>query len=327
MICLTGAAGFIGSCTLARLNELGFEDIICVDNIQTADEVVNDLKKKNLAGKKYIDYVDKKDFIQRIVSGSWDNQFDCMIHMGACSSTTGKDPAYYQDNNLNYTITLAEWSLANNTRFIYASSAATYGDGSDGYKDDHETVLKCQPLNLYGRSKQDFDLLALKNSWFQSIVGLKFFNVFGPNEYHKQDMRSVSLKAFQRVVDEGSMGLFKSYHPDFADGEQKRDFVYVKDAVQVILFFMDNPDINGIFNVGTGKARSWNDLAKALFKALLKEPCINYFDMPEILRDKYQYFTQAEMAKLKSVGYPHEFTSLEDAILDYVSYLKVEKHL
>ncbi|MBF0479069.1 MAG: ADP-glyceromanno-heptose 6-epimerase [Candidatus Omnitrophica bacterium] len=325
---ITGGAGFIGSCIVAKLNELGYDDLIVVDHLEDhlLPDVSTDPKVHNLTEKKYIKFYDKTDFLDLIAGNKLDVNISAIIHMGACSSTTVQDAKYFQENNLEYTRTLSNWALKNEIRFIYASSAATYGDGSVGYKDDDDTVRKCKPLNLYGQSKQDFDISALENHYLDRMVGLKFFNVFGPNEYHKADMRSVVNKAYKRVAEEGKMSLFKSYHPDFGDGEQKRDFIYVKDAVDVVMYFLDHPEVNGIFNVGTGQARSWNDLAQALFKAVGKKPHIEYIPMPEILKDKYQYFTQADMTKLKKSGYTKPFTSLEAAVEDYVSYLKNHRY-
>lgn len=315
MIIVTGAAGFIGSCIVSKLNECSQNDLILVDHL-------NDAKQKNLEGKKYTKYFEKDVFLKKIEAGDFSSGIDAIIHMGACSSTTLQDEDYFERNNYQYTKALAQWSLANNVRFIYASSAATYGDGSIGYDDDDQTIKKCKPLNLYGESKQKFDLWALNEGVLDKIVGLKFFNVFGPNEYHKGDMRSVVCKAYRKVVDEGKIGLFKSYHDQYADGEQLRDFIYVKDVVNMTLFFLKNPRINGIFNIGTGKARSWNDVANALFLATQQGVNIEYVEMPEILKDKYQYFTQANISKIRSAGYEDEVTSLEDSIKDYVSYLK-----
>lgn len=320
MIVVTGGAGFIGSCVCASLNEKGREDLVIVDNLN------HPLKEKNLANKKFVKYYDKKDFILSIKTSTFGGDVDCVVHMGACSSTTLQDAAYFQENNLNYTIALAEWCLKENIRFIYASSAATYGDGTAGYKDDIDTIRKCRPLNLYGESKQKFDEWVLEKGILGQVVGLKFFNVFGPNEYHKGDMRSVVAKAYQRVAAEGKISLFRSYHEGYHDGEQKRDFIYVKDAVDVVSFFIENPAVNGIFNVGTGRARSWNDLAGALFAAVGKPLSIEYIEMPEKLRGMYQYFTQADMSKLKAAGYSKPFTPLEAAVDDYVKYLKDDKH-
>ena len=283
MIVVTGAAGFIGSCVVAELNARGQEDLILVD------ENNDESKQFNIKNKKYSKYLDKKEFIESVRSHQFKESVKVILHLGACSSTTLQDADYFEENNYLYTRDLCLWALEANTRFIYASSAATYGDGSIGYKDDDETTLQCKPLNLYGESKQKFDLWALNEKYLDNIVGLKYFNVFGPNEYHKGDMRSVVAKAYQGVVDEGLMRLFKSHHDDYKDGEQKRDFIYVKDAVRMTLFFMDHVDENGIFNVGTGQARTWNDLAYALFAAVGKEVNIEYMEMPDILKDKYQY--------------------------------------
>ncbi len=317
MIIVTGGAGFIGSCIVAKLNELGFKDILVVDEID-GDEI----KQKNLAGYSVIDLLDKEEFLQKVLSDRIKDPVSCVLHMGACSSTTGQDRGYYLKNNFEYSCHLATWSLNKKARFIYASSAATYGDGESGYSDDKESIRHCRPLNYYGESKQLFDVWVLDQGLYDQIVGLKFFNVFGPNEYHKGDMKSVIAKAYERVVKEGRMSLFKSYRKEFSDGGQKRDFVYVKDVVDVVLFFKDREDVNGIFNVGTGEARTWNDLAAALFAAVGKKPVIEYIDMPETLRPRYQYFTQADMSRLRTVGYGRPFTSLEDAVKDYVRYLK-----
>lgn len=328
MIVVTGAAGFIGSCIVAELNKRGLKDLILVDHVQSpGGEKRYTLKKENLKGKQYRDYFEKEDFLKKVVSGGMPNTVEAIIHMGACSSTTLQDEAYFNQNNLEYTRQLALWALKHNVRFIYASSAATYGDGALGYRDDEDTIRRCQPLNLYGESKQKFDMWALQENLLDKMVGLKFFNVFGPNEYHKDDMRSVVAKTYQKVVEEGQISLFRSYHKDYKDGEQKRDFIYVKDAVAVVMYFLDNPHVNGIFNVGTGESRTWNDLAAALFKAVGKPLKINYMDMPESLRPRYQYYTQADMSKLKRSGYSKEFTSLENAVKDYVSYLAQNSHL
>ncbi|HCI45180.1 MAG TPA: ADP-glyceromanno-heptose 6-epimerase [Candidatus Omnitrophica bacterium] len=319
MIVVTGAAGFIGSCIVAGLNERGREDLILVDELDEA-------KRKNLQNKKYLEYRDKKDFLELILRDQFKERPEAVIHMGACSSTTLQDARYFKENNLEYTRSLAQWALRNNVRFIYASSAATYGDGSAGYKDDEATIRRCKPLNLYGQSKQDFDLWVLEQGLQDKVAGLKFFNVFGPNEYHKGDMRSVVAKAYQRVAEEGKIALFKSYRKDYKDGEQKRDFIYVKDAVDIVLFFLDHPRINGIFNVGTGKASTWNELAGALFAAVGKKPDIQYIEMPADLERRYQYFTQADMVQLRKSGYAKPFTPLEEAVADYARYLKDHRY-
>ena len=320
MIVVTGAAGFIGSCIVAKLNERGVTDLILVDHMEED-------KKGNLAGKKYKKYFEKEEFIKLIQDDRLKEPVDCMIHMGACSSTTCQDAEYFRTNNLEYTKTLAQWTSRHRVRFIYASSAATYGDGKTGYKDDIDTIRRCKPLNLYGKSKQDFDLWVIDNKMLDKMAGLKFFNVFGPNEYHKGDMRSVIAKAYKQVTDEGRISLFKSYKKEYKDGEQKRDFIYVKDAVEVVLFFLDHPQVNGIYNVGTGKARTWNDVAQALFKAVGKKPRIEYMEMPESLKPRYQYFTQADMKQLRARGFKKPFTELESAVADYAQYLKSNAHL
>jgi len=323
VIIVTGAAGFIGSCVVAECNARGIEDILVVDHYDGPD----DLKKRNLENKKYVQYCDKADFLNLVKTRQFAHSIECVIHMGACSSTTLNDEQYFQENNFEYTKTLAQWALEHNIRFIYASSAATYGDGSAGYKDDDATTRKCRPLNLYGWSKQNFDLWAMDNNVLDKIVGLKFFNVFGPNENHKGDMRSVVAKSYAQVVEEGKMRLFKSAHPDYGDGEQKRDFIYVKDAVDMVMFFVDHPNINGLFNVGTGKAQTWNELAEALFAAVGQKPNIEYFEMPDVLKERYQYFTQAEMSKIRKAGYTKECAPLKKAVADYATYLKSGTYL
>jgi len=322
MIILTGGAGFIGSCVLAGLNALGREDILVVDHI--ADEP---LKENNLKNKKYKDYLDKSVFLEKVLAQQAPQGVEAVIHMGACSSTLIQDPEYYRVNNFEYSRHLARWAMDQNIRFIYASSAATYGDGSKGYSDADEVTPALQPLNDYGKSKQDFDCWVLDNGFQHQFVGLKFFNVFGPNEYHKKDMRSLVLKAYPRAAAEGRIALFKSYNSQYRDGEQKRDFIYVKDAADVVLYFWGHRNVSGIFNVGTGRARSWNDLARALFSGIGKPGTIEYKDMPEVLRGQYQYFTEADMTKLRECGYRKPFTSLEDAVADYVTYLKDRRHL
>jgi len=238
--------------------------------------------------------------------------------MGANSSTTEKDADHLLNNNYQYTKTLAEYSLKNNIRFIYASSAATYGDGAAGFDDDETKTEKLLPLNMYGYSKQFFDLWAIKTRSIDKIVGIKYFNVYGPNEYHKGDMRSVVHKAFEQIRDSGTVKLFKSLNPKYKDGEQMRDFIYVKDAVDMTLYFLEHKHMTGIYNVGAGKARTWNDLAAALFKAMGRPVKIDYVDLPAHLADKYQYFTEAGMKKLKAAGYNTAISSLEDGVSDYV---------
>lgn len=309
---VTGGAGFIG-CNLVRaLNERGETDILVVD------ELGSDIKWKNLVGLRFEDYMDKSDFRDQVGKGALSG-VETIFHMGACSSTTETDAAYLMENNYRYTRELCEWALGHDVRFIYASSGATYGDGSQGYSDADEETPHLQPLNMYGYSKHLFDLWALSHGLLDRIAGLKYFNVYGPGEDHKGDMRSVVHKAHGQIRETGEVKLFRSHRKDYRDGEQVRDFVYVKDAVAVTLYFLDRPDVSGLFNCGTGQARTWNDLAKAVFAALGKEPRIRYIDMPEGLREKYQYRTEADITKLLRAGYDTPFTSLEDGIRDYVT--------
>lgn len=308
---VTGGAGFIGSNLVAALNERGEDHILIVDDLG-ADE-----KWKNLVGLKYEDYFGRDEF-RAAVQYDRLGEIDTVFHLGACSATTERDANYLVDNNYRYTRELCEWCLHHDARFVYASSAATYGDGSMGYSDADEMTPKLRPLNMYGYSKQMFDLWALRHELFDRITGLKYFNVFGPREDHKGDMRSVVVKAYHQVCETGEVKLFKSFHPDYKDGEQVRDFLYVKDAVAVTLFFHDRPDVSGLFNCGTGKARTWKDLATAVFTAMGREPNIRYIDMPEHLKGKYQYRTEANVSKLRKAGYQDPFLSLEDGVADYV---------
>ncbi len=312
MIIVTGGAGFIGSAIVWRLNTLGNNNVIIVDELGTTD------KWKNLVGLKFQEFIHKDDFISAVVEDTVEFPIEAIIHMGANSSTTEKDADNLMSNNYLYTQELAKYSLSKKIRFIYASSAATYGDGSLGFVDDESKLETLRPLNMYGYSKQLFDLWAKKNKVLDKIAGVKFFNVYGPNEYHKGDMRSVVHKAFEQVRDTGKVRLFKSLHPKYKDGEQMRDFVYIKDAVDMTLYFLEHPDKNGIFNVGAGKARTWNDLVTALFHAVGKSVNIEYIDLPENLREKYQYFTEANLSKIKSAGYSEPTISLEDGVSDYV---------
>jgi len=319
-IVLTGGAGFIGSCFLWRLNLDGINNVIVVDNLGMSE------KWRNLAGKRFLDYIQKDDFLGLIKEGRIKN-IKTIIHLGACSSTTLNDAAYLIKNNYEYSKSLAIWAKVNRAKFIYASSAATYGNGEFGYDDSNKAVYTLRPLNMYGYSKQLFDLWILNNGLDKEVTGMKFFNVYGPNEYHKGDMMSVVCKKFLEVSQKGRIGLFKSYRDDYEDGEQKRDFIYVKDAIDVLFYFFKNPEKSGIFNLGCGTASSWNELANAIFSALGKEPCIEYINMPENLKLKYQYFTEAKMNKLRRSGYNCAFTSLKDAVGDYVGYLKETRYL
>ncbi|MFZ0034182.1 MAG: ADP-glyceromanno-heptose 6-epimerase [Sedimentisphaerales bacterium] len=321
MIIVTGGAGFIGSAIIAVLNKRGITDILVVD------EYGKD-KCKNLVSLSFANYAEKNDFLKAVVEKKISTDIKSVFHIGACSDTTETDTEYLGKNNYQYSKVLAQWATDANIRFIYASSAATYGDGSKGFSDDEEKIKQLQPLNPYGHSKQLFDLWAHKNGLLKKIVGLKYFNVFGPNEYHKGNMRSFMVKAFEQINTTDKVRLFKSCNPDYADGEYKRDFLYIKDAVDITLFFYDNPKTNGLFNIGAGKARTWNDLARAVFAAMDKTPNIEYIDMPESIRNQYQYFTQADITKLRKAGYKKQITSLEDAIKDYVqNYLQNNKYL
>lgn len=322
MIIVTGGAGFIGSALVWRLNQLGKNNIIIVDELGTDD------KWKNLVALDYQDFYNKHTFIERVEKNTVSFKIDAILHMGANSATTERDADHLMSNNYEYTKKLATFALNNGIRFVYASSAATYGDGSRGFRDNDDECLKIRPLNMYGYSKNLFDIRAYKKEMLKKIVGLKYFNVFGPNESHKGDMRSVVHKAFEQVRDTGTVKLFKSYHPDYADGEQRRDFVYVKDVVDMTLFFMENQDKNGLYNIGSGKSRTWIDLVTALFHAVGKPVSIDIVDMPEYLREKYQYFTEADLTKLRKAGYQKPTTSLEDAVKDYVqTYLLKGKYL
>ena len=317
MIVVTGGAGFIGSAFVWRLNQEGIDDIVIIDSLGTDD------KWKNLVNLRFADYIHKDNFLRMICDDRVSFDVSAIVHMGACSSTTERDADYLWNNNYLYTKTLAEWSLQRGIRYIYASSAATYGDGTQGFSDDHSKTNELKPINMYGYSKQLFDLWALKNHVENKIAGIKFFNIFGPNEYHKADMTSVIFKAFHQIKETGKVKLFKSYKPEYKDGGQLRDFVYVKDCIDVMWWLFNNPAANGIFNLGTGKTRSWNDLISAVFAALGKKPKIEYIEMPESLRNQYQYFTEAKMDKLKAAGCPVAFSSLEDSVRDYVvNYLQ-----
>jgi ADP-L-glycero-D-manno-heptose 6-epimerase len=323
MIVITGGAGFIGSAFVAKLNEEGSEDILIVDELGTTD------KWKNLVKRRYADYLDKGAFLSLIEADRMPSGIDAIVHMGACSSTTERDAGYLMENNFHYTCRLADWALNKGVRFIYASSAATYGDGAQGFSDADESTLALRPINMYGYSKHLFDLRLLRNRLQDHVAGLKFFNVFGPNEYHKGDMTSVIFKAFHQIRATGKVRLFKSYKPEYADGGQMRDFVYVKDCVEVLGWLLKHPDVNGIFNLGTGKARTWNDLIGAVFAALDLPPRIEYIEMPEALRGQYQYFTEAGMDKLRAAGCPAIFGELEASVADYVQnhLLHPDSHL
>lgn len=313
MIIVTGGAGFIGSAFVWRLNREGIKDIIIVDQLGTDD------KWKNLVGLTFTDYIHKDEFIEMAIADEVPFEVSSVVHMGACSSTTERDADYLWENNYLYSREVADWALRHNARFIYASSAATYGDGSSGFSDDHEIISRLKPSNMNGYSKQVFDLWVLKNKLENKMAGIKFFNVYGPNEYHKGDMVSVIYKAFHQIQETGKVRLFKSYKKEYPDGGQMRDFIYVKDCANVMWWLLENPSVNGIYNLGTGKARTWNDLIAAVFSSMGRKTNIQYIEMPEPLRNQYQYFTQAQMDKLKKAGCHVNFSSLEDSVRDYVT--------
>ena len=320
-VLVTGGAGFIGSALVWALNRRGCDNIVVCDRLGT------DEKWRNLAPLRFAEFVEADDLPARLKTGAL-GKFNLVLHMGACSSTTERDAGFLFRNNFEFTRDLAEWSLAKKVRFVYASSAATYGDGSAGMDDDGAKLDALRPLNMYGYSKHLFDLHARRAGYLKKIVGLKYFNVFGPNEDHKGDMRSLVHKSFAQVKNECVIRLFKSYRKDIRDGEQKRDFLYVKDAVAMTLHLAANRKAGGLFNIGSGVARTWIDLAKSVFAALEKKPKIEFIKMPEAIRDKYQYFTQADISRLRAAGYKPPVTSLEDAVKDYVSnYLVADRRL
>jgi ADP-L-glycero-D-manno-heptose 6-epimerase len=313
MIIITGADGFIGSNMVSKLNAEGYSDLILVDDFSSK------LKNKNLENKNFSEQVDREAFFD------WFEKkmppVDFIFHLGARTDTTEFNREVFDKLNLNYSKKI--WELCSNVNIplVYASSAATYGDGSLGYDDDHELIEKLKPLNPYGDSKNDFDKWVLKQSHQPPFwAGIKFFNVYGPNEYHKGRMASVIFHAFHQIQETGKMKLFRSHHPDYKDGEQKRDFIYVKDAVDVLFFFLESQVTSGIYNLGTGKARTFNDLIRGTFLALGMKVKIEYIDIPEDIREKYQYFTQAKISKLIDAGYFIPFSTLEQGIDDYVKY-------
>ncbi len=316
MLLVTGGAGFIGSNVVASLNEAGRADIA------VSDLLGSDGKWRNLAGRRIADFVPPADLMGWLDG----RKLEAVIHLGAISSTTATDADAVMENNFRLSVRLLDWCAATRTPFIYASSAATYGDGGQGYGDDWSNggLGRLKPMNLYGWSKHLFDLAVVERvrrndklppQW----AGLKFFNVFGPNEYHKGEMMSLVAKRFDDAKAGKPIRLFKSHRPGIADGEQKRDFIYVDDAVAVVRYLMETPSVSGIFNVGTGQARSFRDLMSAMFAALGRQPAIEYIDMPVSIRDSYQYFTQAETANLRRAGYNADFTPLDAAVKRYVN--------
>lgn len=318
MIVVTGAAGFIGSFLIGKLNRKGLNDLILVDTFD------DPLKDNNLKHKKYHQMIERNDFLLWLTNNH--KKVEIVFHLGARTDTVGQEPQVYKELNLQYSQKL--WNICTNYQIplIYASSAATYGNGDLGFSDCHEQISRLKPLNLYAWSKHDFDVWALKqddtpNFW----AGLKFFNVYGPNEYHKGDMASIVLHAYNTIKKNGEMKLFRSHREDVKDGEQKRDFIYVDDIAEVMLFFRENQKNPGIYNVGTGKARTYLDLTRAVFESMDRDPEIQFFDTPDRLRNRYQYFTEADINKLREIGYSRSFKNLEIGIRDYVkNYLSKE---
>ncbi len=309
-IIVTGGAGFIGSCILRALNDAGYTDIIVVDNICSTE------KWRNLVNKSYTEYISRNEFLQRLPEFS--GKVSHIFHMGACSSTTERDFDFLYKNNFEYTKALWNFCVREKIAFYYASSAATYGAGENGF-DDEKDISVLRPLNGYGYSKQLFDLWEQKQTEKPAQhCGFKFFNVYGPNEYFKGSMASVIFHSFNKITQTGEMGLFKSYKEGVEDGKQRRDFVYVKDICKVMMFVMKHPQINGLFNLGTGTARTFYDLCANTFSAMGLPANIKIVDMPETLRAKYQYYTQASMDKLKKAGYNEPFYTLEEGVTDYV---------
>lgn len=312
MILITGAAGFIGSCLVARLNELGREDLLLVDNFSRRD------KQINLAHKQFAQKVNRAELWQWL--DNWKGpKIEVVIHLGARTDTTEQNWEIFERLNLRYSQSLWAWCAAHDCPLIYASSAATYGGGEYGFEDNQTHISALAPLNPYGKSKQAFDIWALAQTdcppWWS---GLKFFNVYGPNEYHKGRMASVIFHAYHQILKTGKLRLFRSHRPDYQDGEQARDFIYVKDILSVILFLLDHQPESGIYNLGTGQARTFNDLARALFQSMDQPFHVDYIDTPLDIRDTYQYFTQAEMKKLRHAGYTDAFHSLEAGISSYI---------
>jgi ADP-L-glycero-D-manno-heptose 6-epimerase len=339
-ILVTGGAGFIGSALIWALNRRGHTDIVVADFLNPASRWCDAVplthnapeKEKNLRALTFRSFVEADTFRTRLLAEpNAFGQFSAVFHLGANSSTTEKNEAYLRDINYDYTRQLAAWSLAQGARFIYASSAATYGDGSAGMDDKDDNLARLHPLNLYGQSKQDFDVFAQREGILNRIVGVKYFNVFGPNEDHKGDMRSLVNKAYQQILTTGRVQLFKSHKPEFKDGEQMRDFLYVKDAIEMTLHFAEHPSglkAGGLYNLGSGEANTWLTLTRAIFRALGREPAIDFIDMPEVLRGKYQYFTLADVSKLRGTGYARPMTPLTEAVRDYVqNYLVPGKKL
>jgi len=312
VIAITGAAGFIGSYLVGYLNKLGFEKLILIDDFS------DERKVRNLTGKKSLHKVHREQFFDW--AKSHPGLINHMFHLGARTDTTEMDYEVHKKWNLDYSKAIWEFCTENAVPLVYASSAATYGNGELGYKDDHELISRLQPLNPYGRSKNEFDIWALEQKKKPPFwAGMKFFNVYGPNEYHKGRMASVIFHAFNQIKENGSVKLFRSHNPEYKDGGQMRDFVYVKDIVQMCCWLMQHHPDDGLYNAGSGTARTFNDLVTTIFDTLQLSPKIEYIDTPEDIREKYQYYTEADMTKLKNAGYSTELTSLEEGVENYVS--------
>ena len=316
MYVVTGGAGFIGSAVIWRLNRAGITDILVVDNLGHAD------KWKNLVNRRYADYLHRSEFLRLLRDNALPGGIQGMVHLGACSDTTQSDADFLMFNNVAFSQHVCRYATERGIRLVHASSASTYGNGSAGFASRRDVLPRLKPLNMYAYSKHFFDLWLLGNGLDGQVASLKFFNVYGPNEYHKGSMRSVACKAFEEITATGRMRLFRSSSRDYADGGQMRDFVYVKDCAEVVFWLLRNPEVNGFLNVGTGRARTWNDLARAVFAALGRQPAIEYVDMPESLRGKYQDFTQADMAWLEERGCPVRFVDIEAGVADYARYLQ-----
>ena len=322
MIVVTGGAGFIGSALIWALNSRGREDVLVVDRLGTDD------RWRNLRALSYADFMDKDDFIDLVRCRRLPGGIETILHMGACSDTAENDADFLMRNNFAYSKNLIEYAVEQGIRLVYASSAATYGDGEQGYADDENQLPRLRPLNMYGYSKHITDLWAWRQGALAAVAGVKFSNVFGPNEYHKGEMRSLVHKAFGQMKESGRVRLFKSYRPEYADGEQVRDFIYVKDAVAMTLYLAEHGELNGLFNIGSGCARSWNDLVRSLSKAMEHGCQIEYVEMPEQLRARYQYHTRLNIDKIKRVGWRQVSRSLEEGVKDYVKkYMLEDKFL
>ncbi|OED37743.1 ADP-glyceromanno-heptose 6-epimerase [PVC group bacterium (ex Bugula neritina AB1)] len=321
MIVVTGGAGFIGSAVVWELNQNGEDDILIVDALHHEEQW------QNLSGLRYKDFMKADSFLEKIVNQNIKN-IDAIIHLGAITSTVEKDFSKLIEDNFLYSKTVISYAIDNGIRMIYASSAATYGMGERGFSDKDSEIDDLRPLNGYGYSKQMVDQWLLRHNLMDKVVGLKYFNVYGPNESHKGNMRSMVHKAVSKIMSEGKLQLFKSHRDDFKDGEQMRDFIYVKDAVKMTLHFLKKPQLSGLFNIGTGEANTWNSLAEAVFEACEKPVSIEYVDMPSNIRDQYQYFTQADIDKIMNTGYKEPLIPFKSAIRDYVqNYILKDKYL